>query len=689
MNRTNIVKSIKLSGAYLLGLGVVVFFTMLCPKYVQFPYSFRDGQIWNYEDLYAPFDFPVFKTPDEVLAEEENLRVSFAPYYSVDRTLPARMERQLEQAFREQLVQAQQQGDFKELARNPSSHLDYSKRLLQYIYQKGIIQLDSLHQSQGNELVIELISGNASQRRTRQQLLDQEQAQGVLLDSLPYSGLPYADFLFPILSELLIPNIFYNDSLTSLYFNQQLSERSQALGIVSEGELIVPRGGRVHEDVYRQLLSFQRQYQDEQASQTTQYKIMLGYFLLAFFIVGVFILYIQVYEPKAFSNLKELVFLLMWLTVFSYLMFLIEQTEVLSPYLIPFCIAPIVISIFYNARLAFFTHLIVILLVSILTSQGYEFTIIQIVAGVVAVMSKPDARNWTRFFGAMLYILLAYVLIYFGLTLIQEGSFLATGMVVYVWFFASVFLTLLAYPLIPLLERLFGFVSSISLMELSDMNRTMLKELALKAPGTLQHSLQVGNLAEAAADAIGADALLIRVAALYHDIGKTVQPEYFIENQSGVNPHDELEQKNSAAIIIGHVSEGVRLARKHRLPEVVTRFILTHHGTTRVEYFYRSYCKECEDGEKDAADFTYPGPKPKTKEESILMLADSLEASSKSLKNPTSQSIDELINAIIQTKINLGQLDESELSFQELETCKVVFRKILRSIHHVRVEYPK
>lgn len=689
MNFDSVTTFLKLSSKYLMALTVVVFFTMLCPEHVQFQYSFREGQIWSYEDLVAPFDFPVLKTPSEVEAEEETLKASFAPFYTVDGSIPKAQSERFEQAFYEQLKRAQNQSEFDELARNPESHLNYGKRLLDYIYHKGIIRLNEAHQQQGDELVIELIQGNATQRKTRQQLFTTDQAANVLLDSLPYSELPYAEFLLPILSDVLEPNITFNDSLTNSYFQQQLSERSQAAGVVSKGELIVRSGGRVDADTYRKIWSFEQFYQQEMASDATYYKVMLGYFLLALFIVGVFILYLQAYESFIFKNFKELAFLLMWLVAYSYLMYIVERTDGVSPYLIPFCIIPIVVKIFYHERLAFFTHLIVVLLASVLTSQGYEFTIIQILAGIVAVMSNADARNWSKFFISMLFIFLAYSLGYLALTLIQEGAFMAVGMDIYFWFFGNVFLTLLAYPMIPLLERLFGFVSSISLVELSDMNRPLLRDLALKAPGTLQHSLQVANLSESAAVAIGANALLVKVAALYHDIGKSIHPEYFIENQSGENPHDELTKKESAAIIIAHVTEGAKLARKNKLPEVLIRFIKTHHGTTRVEYFYRKHCKECPEGEEDIADFTYPGPRPVSREETILMLADSLEASSKSLRNPTAQDIDDLVENIIEYKIRNNQLDESAMSFEELHTCKAVFRKILRSIHHVRVEYPK
>ncbi len=259
----------------------------------------------------------------------------------------------------------------------------------------------------------------------------------------------------------------------------------------------------------------------------------------------------------------------------------------------------------------------------------------------------------------------------------------------YTWFFLSVFLTLLAYPLIPLLERLFGFTSSITLVELSDMNRPLLRELAMKAPGTLQHSLQVANLAEAAARQIDANPLLVKVAALYHDVGKTLNPVYFIENQGARNPHEGISNLESAKIIIGHVTEGVKMARKYGLPKVLIDFIRTHHGTTLVEYFFRKHLKEHPEEQVDADQFRYPGPRPSTVEETILMLADSIEAACKSIKDPTEQDIDEQVDKIVAGKISKGQLEQSTMTFQELEECKKVFKKTMKSIHHVRIEYPE
>jgi putative nucleotidyltransferase with HDIG domain len=331
----------------------------------------------------------------------------------------------------------------------------------------------------------------------------------------------------------------------------------------------------------------------------------------------------------------------------------------------------------------------IVLLATFLSSSGFEFAFLQTLIGVVILLTNVDTRDWNQYFFTILYIFLAFCLGYLGLSLVQQGSFRGIDLSMFNWIFLSTFLTLLANPLIPLLERMFGYTSSMGLAELSDLNRPLLQELAIKAPGTLQHSLQVANLAEAAARRVGANHLLVRVAALYHDIGKIIQPEYFIENQGGVNPHDQLPYRESAKVIIGHVTHGIELAKQYRLPKLLIEFILTHHGTTMVEYFYRKE-QEAFPGEViNDADFCYPGPRPRSKEESILMLADSIEAAAKaSLKNPSPGDIQALVERIIAGKLDKKQLEDSALTFSDLEKCKAVFLQILRSVYHARIEYP-
>jgi len=334
-------------------------------------------------------------------------------------------------------------------------------------------------------------------------------------------------------------------------------------------------------------------------------------------------------------------------------------------------------------------HITVVLLASFLSELGYEFTFLQILAGMITVLIISETRYWNKFFQSILVIMFTYLVAFLGLSLINSGSLVSDEYPIFGWLVVNSLLLLLAYPFIPLIEKLFGFTSSITLAELADMNMPLLKELSLKAPGTFQHSLQVSNLSQAAAEEIGANSLLIKTAALYHDIGKIKQPEFYIENSSGVNHHEKLNNFESAKVIIDHTIEGLTMAKKAKLPKIIIDFIATHHGTTRVEYFYRNQMAAEPDREFDESLFRYPGPKPKSKEQTILMIADSIEAAGKSLKSPTGQDIDKLIDGIVAYKIKEDQLADSDLSFSELEACTRVFKKLLRSIYHVRIEYPK
>jgi hypothetical protein len=348
-----------------------------------------------------------------------------------------------------------------------------------------------------------------------------------------------------------------------------------------------------------------------------------------------------------------------------------------------------VIRIFFNERLAFFVHVSVVLIASFLTTLGYHFTFLSIMAGVVVIVMDIDTRDSGRFLRSLLLLFGFYFIGFVGLELMRGGTWSTVNYPNIGWIFGNVFLCLLAYPLIPLLERIFGFISPITLGELSDMNRPLLERLARQAPGTWQHSLNVANMSEQAARAIGADALLVRVAALYHDIGKVANPAFFIENQNGPNPHEKLSPRESATLIIGHVSEGVKLARQAGLPEVIIDFIRTHHGTTRVEFFYRQYVRDRPEREAEEAKFRYPGPRPVTKEQTVLMIADSTEAACKSLKNPSEEELFSLIDSVIRGKLTSGQLEDSQLTFQELETSRRIFRNILKSVHHTRIAYPE
>ncbi|MCB0559372.1 MAG: HDIG domain-containing protein [Lewinellaceae bacterium] len=674
---------------YLMVAGVVAFITFLFPNNAKFKYEFDKGQSWRYEDLRAPFDFAIRKPQEEVQAEKKKLQESFTPYYELDQEVITEKKRSLAGEFDHQLELVREEGQFEDVVRQPQKYLQFGKHFLESLFQKGILKLAPEHEGKGEDFVINVVRGNTTQAQTVGNLLFVEEAKGLLSDSLPRSKLAEPEFLYPILEGLISPNLTYNDTLSRKILEEELSEVPTFRGRVPKGQLIVTKGAYITDDIYQKLISFQAQYEEEVTQKQSYLGVFIGYLLLSSLIIGVFLLYVRLYAKPVFYSFNKLIFILLLLVVYSYFVYAVEQVEALSTYMIPFCILPIVIKNFYDERLALFTHLVVVLLASFLSSLGYEFAFLQILAGIVVLLSDVETREWSRFFYSIFFIFLIYATGYLGLSLIVEGNIMEVDWTEVTWLALSAFLTLLAYPLIPLLERFFGFTSSITLVELSDMNRPLLRELSLKAPGTMQHSLQVANLADEAARKIGANPLLVRVGALYHDVGKTLKPEYFIENQSGKNPHDELSDLESAKVIISHVTEGVKMAKKARLPAILIDFIKTHHGTTRAEYFYRNYIKDNPELEVDENDFRYPGPKPRSKEETLLMMADSIEAACKSLKSPSEEDLNNLIDKIIAGKTTQGQLEHSNMTFEELEVCKKSFKQMMKSVHHVRIEYPE
>jgi len=668
--------------------GIVVLISLLYPSTVKFKYEFQKGQSWRYEDLAAPFDFAIQKTDQQVSEDRQQVFRNFSPYYRYNTELAPAKIKDFEAAFNQNKAQLDALPDSLQ-TRRPDRWLDFGKNYLAAVYARGIVKVAPEHQEKSGDFVLNLVKNNVSTKRTLTGFYTVEQVRQMLIDTMAGLRPPMPPVLKQALLDAVGHNVTYDADFTEKQRNDAISSVATTKGVVRQGDLIVKRGNVVTEEVFDKLVSFRQKFEQDVVSQKSTWIVYGGYLLLTALIVGTFMMYLNAYRKEILAHWNYLAFVLIWLLGFSYLTYLVEQTSVLSVYVIPYCIVPIVVRHFFTYRLAFFTHVVVVMIAGFLTQGGYQFAFTQIVAGVVAVLAITDARYWTKFFTSVLFIFLSYALSLLGLTLIEEGDFKTIDWGMYGWLVLNGILTLMAFPLIPLMERLFGFTSAISLVELTDMSRPLLRQLAMKAPGTFQHSLQVGNLAEAAAGEVGADPLLVRTGALYHDIGKMRNPEFFVENQSGSSPHEGKSHIESARIIIEHVTEGEKLAKKHGVPKLITRFITTHHGTTKVAYFYKNYLQENPGVEVDPAQFTYPGPKPQSKEEAILMLADSVEATSRTLKDPTGKDIDDLVDKIVQEKIDKKQLDESKLTFGNVETCKQVFKKMLRSIHHVRLEYPE
>ena len=654
-------KSVMIMGIVLTSIFLI---SLLFPNYGQFQYDFEEGMVWPHENLVAPNDFFVWKTKTRLDEEKRLERAQFLPIY----------DRELDRsAFYDQYHGALL-ANFDKISDSVYKEIgDY----LDQVSANDVIDQSQIERNGVDIKAIQVVDGDRLRTINPQNLL--------LLD----------EFEFQIQALLSVLGDGSIAQRTSLVYNPERTNSEMVAAVdkivpyskkVNKGDLIVARGSTISSDQFDMLQSLKIETEKGSWVNTAMF---VGFLLLTCVIIGVFILYILFHYPDLYYSPKKLGFLLSLIVIMSFLVYSIERTDNLSSYLIPFCIVPIIVKSFFTDRLALFIHIVIVLIASFLSKLGYEFTFLQILAGIVAVLVIEDTRSWNKFFISILSIVGAYFIGYLGLDLIHYHETSSIHWETYKWLAINGVLTLLAYPFIPLLAKLFGFVSSITLAELNDLNRPLLKEMSINAPGTLQHSLQVANLCEAAAEEIGANSLLLKVGSLYHDIGKLTNPSLFIENQRDINPHDNMTNFESARAIISHVTEGVKMAKKHSLPQVLIDFISTHHGDTRVEYFYRNQLKQFPDKEFDHTLFNYPGPRPRSREETILMLADSLEAACKSLKNPTGKDIDELVDNIVSYKIDNDQLNETELSFADLNKCLGVFKQMLRSINHVRIEYPK
>ncbi|MEZ4896907.1 MAG: HDIG domain-containing protein [Saprospiraceae bacterium] len=627
-------------------------------------YDFTLGKSWAYDDLDAPFSFPILKDPVAISQEEKAIEASFLPFYRL------RFDSTGWEAFKDSLAVKS--------VNNPLLPL----RILQKVDSLRHIGIYQADQSLPDGM-IQIVNHDVIIKTWTTSLLSSERAVQIAAQWLP-RGEP-AEYWTVLLKQVLKPNVFYDPEETDRQKNFAVAQIPETEGLIVRGQRVVSKGEIITPALYQTLLSFEQASNNKFFSQARAWEAFAGFWMASSLVLLLLIYYLYAYEPEIFRRPRTLLLFMVWPLLYTLLVILIERNG-LSSYLVPFAIVPIVLVHFFNLRLAIIIHLITVLMASLASKLGFEFMLIHIVAGITAAFRLQRTRSLNEFFFAIIWVGAVISLMYVALTLIKQGMYDVADWIILIWLGVGTFLTLIAYPLIPIVGRLIGQVSAITLIDLADLNHPLLRALSVKAPGTLQHSLQVANLAETAGKAIGAQSDLLKTAAYFHDIGKMEHPEYFIENQLGGNPHDLLTPEESAKIIMGHVPEGVRLAEKEYLPRVLVDFIRTHHGTTMTRYFFVQRSKETP-GEANASDFTYPGPKPRTKEEGILMLADSIEAAARSLPDPIPEKLNELVDQIIKSKIEQGQLVDTPLTFKDLERCSQSFKQNLQSIYHQRVPY--
>ena len=651
----------------------------LFPKAGQFKYDFQKGKPWQYENLYAPFSFTIKKDAVSLASEKEQIVNNAVPYFNMDMAVVTGVTKE----FYRLLDEAYQNSLF----RVPKLSIQSKgAAIIDQIYKHGIV--NELYSYDPDKLVY-LKSSNEIDEVTFHQIVSFDNIESIVKAATSLETIsPSIDLLEKILTIVIKPNVSLNTKLTQAAIDDEVNAMNPNKGIIEKSGRIIAKGELVDTDAYQILDSLKAEYQSQVWTKSNYLWLLVGYGLLVMLVLLMLLLFLKKYRPEIYKNNTKVTFIFFNVLLMVLLTTIVVKMDAKYVYVVPLCILPLILKAFFDPRLGLFVHVLTVLLLGFIVPNSFEYLFLQIIAGIVTILTVSELYKRANLFISVAQITFIYIIGYFAFVLIQEGNIYEFEWVIFGYFVLCGLATLFAHPLIYLYEKLFGLVSDVSLLELSDTNSKLLKELSNKAPGTFHHSLNVANLAEAAAQEIGANSMLVRVGALYHDIGKMASPTFFIENQlSGINAHDELDPKESASIIINHVIDGIEIARKYNLPDRIIDFIRTHHGTSMVYYFYK---KELEtQGQANKEDFKYPGPIPFSKETAILMMADSVEAASKSLKEPTSTKIDVFVEKIIDAQMEQGQFLNADVTFKDIELIKKVLKKKLNNMFHLRVEYPE
>ncbi|MEO6149926.1 MAG: HDIG domain-containing metalloprotein [Mucilaginibacter sp.] len=652
------------------------------PKQAQFRYEFEKGRIWNQKDLVSPYNFAILKTQEEIAADRKAALASVTPIYRVDDEV-AKLQAE---GFRSDLEIKWHTAGINDKLK--PAYIATGSNLLNYIYAKGVIKVNPKHQRTAENYSISIINNNIAVEKNMADLLTKETALAYCEQVLNNRKDIDKAFILDLVDDRLETNLNYDERLTTKLEKEVVENLSITRGMVQTSEVIVAKGSVVSDDVFQKLQSYKKAFEDNARVNGDSRLVLLGRFLLVGLAIALLMVFLYLFRRDIYNDNRLVGLILLVVTTMLATLSIAIILQIPNLYYIPYCIVPIIIRILFDTRLALYIHLLVVLMAGFFVPNSFEFAYYEITAGMVSIYTIKNLIRREQFLISALIITGSYFIAFVGISFIRQGSVASIDWVDFVPFVVSVLLTLLAYPLIYAFEKVFGLTSDITLIELTNTNAPLLREMAFSAPGTFQHSLQVANLAENAIYSIGGNALLVRAGALYHDIGKMENPLFFIENQiSSFNPHDKLPYEESAQIIIRHVSKGLEMARKANLPDIVSDFIRTHHGNTRVDYFYQSFLKNFPEKLIDENIFRYPGPIPFSKETGVLMLADSVEAASRSLKEPDEKSIGDLVDRIVKYKLDQDQLKDSDITLKDLETIKSIFKRMLMSIYHVRIDY--
>jgi hypothetical protein len=662
----------------LLFISTTFLIVYLFPKSGKFKYNFDKGKPWQSENLLAPFDFAIKKSDEELKQEKDEISKNSTVYFSLKSNVKEDVFDNYDSKFG---------SVFKDVEGNKSKLYNAGKSILKTFYENGVIEENFNYPPEKKVVLLEdqkqkKVTSYENLVKTESLRVELEKA----IDDKGYTQ--YKTLFLSLFFDVINPNLTLNKSITSRALNEELDNISSTRGSIENGTLIISKGELVEGKKFDILKSLESEYESQVWSDKNYVWVTIAYVILVSLCLLMLLLFLRKYRIEVFLDNTKVTFIFFNIFLMILLTTIIISYDSKFVYVVPLCVLPLVLKAFFDARLGLFTHVLTVLLLGFIVPNSYEYMFLQIIAGIVTILTVSELYKRANLFISVGQITLVYIISYFAFFVIHEGNILEMEVETFWLFILCGLATLFVQPLIYVYEELFGLVSDVSLLELSDTNTKLLKELSNKAPGTFHHSLNVANLAEAAANEIGANAMLVRVGALYHDIGKMKNPTYFTENQAtGINPHDELSAKESAAIIISHVIDGIEIAKKNNLPDRVIDFIRTHHGTSVVYYFYMKqkefHALTTED------DYQYPGPKPFSKETAILMMCDSVEAASKSLKDPSSTKINQFVEAIINKQMETGQFLNANVTFKEIESIKKVLKNKLANIFHLRIEYPE
>ena len=657
-------------------VSVIVYFL---PNEGKFNYQFDINKPWKYGLLQASFDFPIYKNDMQVQKEQDSILATYQPYFHIEKNVEKEMIERLREDYNKTLRHSLPGTDY----------IRYIERMLKEMYRNGIIAGNDLTRMEEDSITaIRTVEQNTATSRPVGQLYTVKDAYEYLLnaDTTHYKKKVLQQCN---LNNYITPNLIYDEAKSEAAQKDLLSNISYANGFVLNGQKIIDRGEIVNEQTYNILESLRKEWEKRSDSLQEKRLTLAGQILYVGIFLFCFMVYLDLFRADYYERKGSLSLLFALIVLFPVIASVMVSQSLSSIYIVPFAMIPIIVRIFLDSRTAFMAHVTIILLCSITLRFPHEFILLQVVAGMVSIYSLRELSQRSQLLRTALVVFASYALLYFAFELIHEDDLTKLNTRMYIYFMINGILLLFAYPLLFILEKTFGFTSNVTLVELSNINNSLLREMSEIAPGTFQHSLQMANLAAEAANKIGAKSQLVRTGALYHDIGKMVNPAFFTENQSGVNPHKSLNYEQSAQVIISHITDGLKLAEKHNLPKVIKDFISTHHGRGLTKYFYIFYKNEHPDEEVDAEKFRYPGPNPFTKEQAILMMADSVEAASRSLPEYTEESIGTLVDKIIDAQVAEGFFKECPITFKDIALVKALFKEKLKTMYHTRISYPE